>query len=66
MDPTHKIQVPRPRPRRGEIAHVHIAKTGMLSAADAEGNDLPQFGGPSEETLPVILETCNPTISREE
>jgi hypothetical protein len=65
-DPTHKNPTPRPVPRRGQIAHVHIAKNGMLSAADENGNDLPQFGGPSEEVLPEIQKVYSGPVSREE
>lgn len=55
MDPTTKQTTQRRHPRRGEVAHVHIAKNGMLSAFDANGNDLKWLGGPSEEVLPLIL-----------
>lgn len=53
--PVPKNPTPRAVPRKGQIAVVNIAKNGMLSAADENGTDLPQFGGPSEEVLPMIL-----------
>lgn len=65
-DPTHKNSTPRAVPRRGQIGHVHIAKNGMLSCADHDGVDLPQFGGPSEEVLPMILRVYSGPVSREE
>lgn len=66
MDPTTKIKKPHPVPRSGQIAHVHIAKNGMLSAFDANGNDLRQFGGPSEEMLPLIRHVYDGPVTREE
>lgn len=65
-DPTHKNRTPRPAPRAGQIGHVHIAKNGMLSAFDDLGNDLKQFGGPSEEVLPLILKVYDGSITRED
>lgn len=55
-DPTFKNKTPRLRPRTDQIGHIHIHKNGMVSVADPDGNDLPQFGGPSEEVLPLLLE----------
>lgn len=65
-DPTHKNQTLRATPRAGQIAHVHIAKNGMLSAFDENGTDLRQFGGPSEEVFPLILRVYSGPITRDE
>lgn len=65
-DPTHKNPTPRAVPRRGQIAHVHISKNGMLSAYDADGHDLRQFGGPSEEVLPLIKKVFSGPVTRDE
>lgn len=65
-DPTTKNRTPRPIPRRGQIGHVHISKNGMLSCASPEGEDLPQFGGPADEVLPLIKRVYSGPVSREE
>lgn len=64
-DPTTKNPTPRPIPRKGQVYTVHIARNGMLSAYDENGTDLTQFGGPSEECLPLIQQTCNPFVTRD-